>query len=179
MKDTLVVYFSKTGNNNYLAHKIAKDLKTDIERIIPRINLFFPQLMASFSRIGFGNKKLKKSPGTYDKVILVGPIWMGKLIAPLFNFLKKNINQINKLYFVSCCGSTDEIKDEKFGYGRVFDKIREIAGKKLILTQAFPIVMVVPEDKKNDDQYIMNARLNDDNFVGKIKERYDHFLLAF
>lgn len=176
MKETLVVYFSKTGSNNYLAHKLAKDLEADIERIIPRINHFLPQLLGTISRLSLGIKSLKKNVRDYNKVILVGPIWMGRLIAPLYNFLKKYLKGIQKLYFATCCGSTDEIKDDKFGYGHVFKKIREIGGDKLIRAEAFPIVMVIPEDQKDNDDVIMKTRLSDDNFSGKIKERYDRFL---
>ena len=64
----IVYYYSKTGNNKYIANKIAKELNCEIEEIQPRINLKLINLS--------GIKPLKSNPEDYDLVILCGPIWM-------------------------------------------------------------------------------------------------------
>ena len=106
---TIVYYYSKKGSNRYLAQKIATDLNCEIEEIKPRLNAHLLMLMG----INFGNTKLKTKVEDYDRVILCGPIWMGKLIVPLKNFVNKNLSKIKELVFVTCCGSTFEKKDEK------------------------------------------------------------------
>lgn len=49
-------------------------------------------------------------------------------------------------------------------------------GEKCVLCEAFPIVLIVPEDKLDDDDYIMKARLTEQSFTGNIRERFNGFI---
>ena len=169
---TIVVYYSNKGSNKYLAEKISESLSCEIEEIKPRLNIFVLFLM----NINLGIKPLKHDIKEYDRVILCGPIWLGKLIPPLRSFIKKYFNKINKLIFVTCCGSTDAKKDEKFGYESVFKEVKNILKDKCILCQAFPIVLVLPDDKKEDTSAFMKTHLNDENFKGEIPELFSNFI---
>lgn len=168
----IVVYYSKKGSNSFLAHKIAKSLSCDIEEIRPRLNVFMLFLM----NIHMGVIPLKSKIESYDRVILCGPIWMGKFIPPLRSFIKKYSDKINKLVFVTCCGSQYKKKDEKFGYGFVFKEVEAILQEKCTLCQAFPIELVMPEDQKDDTDAFMKTHLNEANFNGEIQERFDAFI---
>ena len=172
MKNNIVIYYSRKGSNKYLAGTISNSLSCEIEEIKPRLNLFLLFLM----NIHLGIKPLKHKIEDYNNVILCGPIWMGKLIPPLRSFIKKYFTRINKLIFVTCCGSTDEKKDEKFGHGLVFNELENILKDKCILCQAFPIGLVLPDDKKEDTDAFMKTHLNDENFKGVIQERFDIFM---
>jgi len=169
---TIVVYYSNKGSNKYLAEKISKILSCKIEAIKPRLNIFFLFLM----NIHLGIKPLKNSMEEFDKVILCGPIWMGKFIPPLRSFVKKYDNKINKLIFATCCGSTEAKKDEKFGHGLVFKEVENILKDKCILCQAFPIGLVLPDDQKENTDAFMKTHLNDENFKGEIQLKFDNFL---
>ena len=124
-----------------------------------------------------GIKPLKHIINEYDRVILCGPIWMGKFIPPLRSFVNKYVSKINKLVFVTCCGSTYAKKDEKFGHGLVFNEVESILKEKCVLCQAFPIGIVLPDDHKDDTDAFMKTHLNDDNFKGEMLERYERFIL--
>ena len=169
---TIVVYYSNKGSNKYLAEKISKSLSCEIEEIKPWLNVFFLFLI----NINLGIRPLKHKIKEYDRVILCGPIWMGKFIPPLRSFIKKYFNQIDKLVFVTCCGSTYAKKDEKFGHGLVFKEVENRLKKKCIFCQAFPIGLVLPDDKKEDADAFMKTHLNDENFNGDIQERYVGFI---
>ncbi len=169
---TIVVYYSRKGSNSYLANKISNALSCDIEKIRPRLNVFMLFLMD----IHLGIKPLKSKIDEYDRVILCGPIWVGRFIAPLRSFAKKYKKQIKQIIFVTCCGSTFEKKNEKFGHGLVFNKVKEIMNGKLAHCEAFPIDLVVPENKKDDDAAFMETHLNDTNFHGEILDRFDKFV---
>jgi flavodoxin len=171
MKD-IVIFYSNKGNNRYLANKIAKDMDCEIQEIKPRID--WPLLF--WLGINFGINKIKVDLTNFDRIILVGPIWMGKFIVPLKAFVKRYYKKINKMIFVTCCGSSYEKKDEQFGHGLVFKQVQEIMQEKCIRCDAFPIVLVVPEDKLDDGKYVMDTRLSDANFLGEIKERYESFI---
>lgn len=169
---TIVYYYSRTGSNNYLAERISSKLKCEKEEIKPRINNFFLFLL----KISAGVKAVKNKPSDYDRVIVVGPVWVGRFIPPLKGFLKKYREEIKNLYFVSCCGSGDDQKDEKFGHGNVFKQVKELIGDKCRECVAFPIGLVVSEDKQKDSETIMKTRLTDENFKGEIEDRFDKFI---
>jgi len=172
MKKTIVYFYSVKGNNRFLAEKISEELKCDMEEIRPRINLFPLMLMG----ISGGIRKLKNAPAEYDRVILCGPVFVGKLIPPLKKFIQNYGNVIRSLMFVTCCGSGYEQKDEKFGHGHVFSRLREMIGEKCVRCEAFPITLVVPEEKRKDPDSIMKTRLSEENFTGEMKERFDRFI---
>ncbi len=172
MKKIIVVYYSNKGSNRYLAAKISKSLSCEIEEIKPRLNIFILFLM----NIHLGIRPLKHRIEDYDLVILCGPIWMGKLIPPLRRFIANYFNDINKLIFVTCCGSTDAKKDEKFGHGLVFREVANILKDKCLICQSFPVGLVLPDGKKEDADAFMKTHLNDENFKGEIQERFDIFL---
>jgi menaquinone-dependent protoporphyrinogen IX oxidase len=169
---TIVVYYSRNGSNRYLSEKIAGRLNCDIEELKPRLNVFPLLLM----KISFGIKALKHDVKNYDEVILCGPIWMGGLIPPLHGFISKYSAVLRRLAFITCCGSSDDKKNEKFGYGLVFKKVEEILKEKCITCRAFPIGLVMPEDKKEDPDAFMKTRLSDANFNGVILERFEMFI---
>jgi len=127
-------------------------------------------------KIHLGIKPLKHNIIEYDKVILCGPIWMGKFIPPLRSFVNKYNNKINKLIFVTCCGNTDAKKYEKFGYGLVFNEVENILKEKCTFCQAFPISLVLPDDQKEDTSAFMKTHLNDENFKGEIQVIFDNFI---
>ena len=172
MENILVIYYSNKGSNKYLAGKISKSLSCEREEIKPWMNVFLLFLM----NIHLGIKPLKHRIEDYDMVILCGPIWMGKLIPPLRSFINKYFNKINKLVFVTCCGSTDAKKDEKFGHGLVFKESESILSGKCLFCQAFPVSLVLPDDKKEDADAFMKTHFNDENFKGEILERFDNFM---
>ena len=78
--------------------------------------------------------------------------------------------------FVTCCGSTYEKKDEKFGHQLVFNQVKDIMGDKLVLTRAFPVGLVLPEEHREDPDAFMKTHLNDDNFKGEIVERFEEMM---
>ncbi len=169
---TIVVYYSNKGSNRYLAGKISKDLSCDLEEIKPRINVFLLFIM----NIHLGIRPLQRNIAAYDRVILCGPIWMGKFIPPLRSFIKKYEREIGGLIFVSCCGSTFAKKDEKFGHGLVFKEVESLLSGKCLFCQAFPIGLVMPEDQKEDPNAFMHTHLNDGNFKGEMTAIYSTFL---
>jgi hypothetical protein len=70
----------------------------------------------------------------------------------------------------------DTEKDGKFGYARVFQQVKDLIGDRCIRCEAFPIKLVVPDDKKDDNEAIMKIRLSDANFKGEIQKRLDDFI---
>jgi flavodoxin len=171
MKSTLVAYYSNNGSNKYLAQRIAYALGCDIEPIRPWPGSFPLLLPLSWLKIGAYARISREKLEQYERIIICGPIWMGTLISPLRGVLKKLRNGQQEICHVTCCGSTDKAKDDTFGYATVFPKVRDLVGDRLILSEAFPIELVLTEEEKEDDEKIMNTRLSDENFRGEILDR--------
>ena len=169
---TIICYYSNKGSNRFLANRIANDLKCDIEEIKPRINAHLLMIMG----LNLGNRKLKAKVEDYDRVILCGPIWMGKLIIPLKNFINKYSKKIGKLIFVTCCGSSFKDKNNKFGHNLVFNQVKSLLNDKCIHCEAFPIDLVVPAELKDDSAAFMKVHLNNENFNGEIVTIYETFM---
>ncbi len=171
----LVVYYSRTGNNAYLAEKLATDLRADCERIRTRTNVL-PFLLLGFTG---GVKALTVDVSTYSHVLIVGPVWMGRLIAPLRGFIKKYRAQFKQVYFITACGSSPEKKNERFGYGHVFNEVQGLLGSKLAHTAAFPTSLAIDESQQAEQKNAMEIRLNDDTFNYQLRKRYEDLLDRF
>ena len=169
---TLVAYYSLKGNNAYLAKQVAEGLQCDIAPIRPRLDAFFFFLL----KLSLGIRPMKLRPDAYDRVILCGPVFVGKLIPPLRDFILRYKKSVDNWVFITCCGSGFEQKDEKFGHGQVFKKVRELLGEKCTYCEAFPISLVVPEEKMKDPDTVMKTRLTDQNMNGEMQSRIASFI---
>lgn len=176
---TLVLYYSRTGNNRYLAERIAGRLDADIEPIRPRLGGFPFQLLLSFLPVSLGIRHLKADIRHYDRLIVCGPIWTGQLIAPLRSALKRYGPRFEAVDFVTCCGSNDEQKDDRFGYSQVFRQVHALLGRRCRQCVAFPVRLSLPEDQRDDDQVIMSTRLSDAHFGEALEQRLEAYLSTF
>lgn len=170
---TLIAYYSKTGNNQYLAAKLASELAVDHEEIKPKWGGFFIQVMATIMGTSTGIKTLQQNPLDYDHVILCGPIWMGNLISPLLGFVRKYKSGLKSCTFITCCGSSDEKKDDTFGYNRLFKKIGLKFPSINWQFHALSILLVLDKEDRKNDELIRKAQLNDQTFKDEFKERFD------
>lgn len=164
---TLVVYYSRTGNNRFIAQKLAETLDCETEDIRPRSGGFFLLLLGSAMGFGAGNRKLLRNPADYDRVILCGPIWMGKIVLPLRSFLRKYGHSIKSLVFVTACGSDEASKDGGFGYETVFGKFLAILGDKFTGGFAIPVTLIPASGVD-----ATKVSLNEANFTGEIAKRF-------
>lgn len=172
----LVVFYSRTESNKYLAQRLGREFDAKMIELKPRLKGFFWQLVFSGMKISAGNKKIDAVIKDYDKVIICAPIWMGQLAAPMRSFLKKYNKDIKSLHFASSCAGTDADKETKFGYIGVFNQIKEIVGSKLISAEAFSTSLVVNAEDRENSAVAMKVSFNDNNFTGDVKTRFDAFV---
>lgn len=122
-----VVYFTRTGNSERIAKKIADSLSSEIVRIVDNMNWngFFGFLKAGYYSIS--NKKVEindiKNIESSDEIILVSPLWAGNLAVPVRVFLDKFPYFDNIHLVVTSAGSKYEPKHD-------FKSIHYILGHK-------------------------------------------------
>jgi len=173
---TLVVYFSQSGNNRWLADRIGAALAGEVVPLQPKMAAFPLVVLATLTGIGGGIKALAQQVDDYDTVVLVGPLYMGKMAAPLRTFLRRYGARITKLYFVTCCGGGEEEKDGKFGYNRVFQAVKKMLQDRCAGCEAMSVKLIVPADKQNDADTVMKTKLTDETVTDALTGRVESFV---
>ena len=102
---TLIVYYSFTGNNEALMLKLQERLNCDGIRIqtVRKRNGLSILWDLTFKR------KPKLQPYTipfskYEHLILIAPVWAGKIATPMQTFLENEKPNIHNYFFITMCG---------------------------------------------------------------------------
>ena len=130
MKNTLVVYYSRTGNVKKLAQNIAEKRDADIYEIVDLINR---NGIIGFIRSGYhGLRKKCTAIGparielkNYKTIIICGPVWAGNIASPVRSFLTQYSDDMAKakIEYVIMRG------DKNKKYTSVFKQMDRILGK--------------------------------------------------
>lgn len=139
MRSSLVVYFSHTGNNRFIAARLARALNAPLRGIQPGIGsiwaLYLCSLLSIPVRSGLSDDEVRSA----DAVVICGPIWGGLLIAPLRAAIRQAARLSRPIHFVTCCGSGDDAKDGRWGYSQVL-RAATCAGSPWVRTaEALPV----------------------------------------
>lgn len=102
---TTIVYFSQGGNNAVLARYLSQRLGcalVPITTLKKRTNLsiLWDLLFRRFP----GIEPIEHLFEPHDRVLLVGPVWGGKLAAPLRTFLRGHRQELRDYAFITLCG---------------------------------------------------------------------------
>src|SRR6516162_2730160 len=111
--ETLIVYYSYSGNNESLAKELGERLGCDIvklEELRKRsgLTIALDLLFKRESKIKDIDIHLKE----YETIIFIGPIWDSKIATPLSSYLKKERENINSYAFITICGGRGEQKQK-------------------------------------------------------------------
>jgi len=98
MADILVAYFSRSGTTERLAGELGRRLGADLDPIRARTSYagaagFRRGVWQSILR-RTPDVEFQKDPADYAVVVLAGPIWAGRLAAPLLAYVKANQGRI-------------------------------------------------------------------------------------
>jgi flavodoxin len=123
----LVVYYSKTGTTRKLAERIAAQLNADVESIVDtkKRSGLIGWLVGGrdgMRKISTTIDPVSKNAADYDLVLIGGPLWGFKSVAPAARtYLKQHRSTIKKAGFFITCGGTspdDAFNDLKELYGK-------------------------------------------------------------
>ena len=68
------------------------------------------------------------------------------------------------------------MKEDKFGHGIVFQKVKTLMGDKCIHCEALPISLVLPENQRDNSELVMKTRLTESSFGGDFEQVYNGFI---
>ncbi len=172
MKKHIVYYYSRTGNNEFIAEKIAEDLDCEHERIKPKMKSFFLLILMTFLNIPARVKALKNNPAHYEKVIVCSPIWIGHLIAPIRGFLKQYRNKVQEIIYVTVCGSGEEENKTKYGYDEIFKTAKEVTQGKISYTKALSLKYIEDENEFSEEETMRGIKVTNEIFSGQFKKEF-------
>jgi len=129
----LVVYYSRTGTTKKLAQKLSAELGADIEEIIDKKNRSGLIGWIFGGRDGMRRAptdidQIKNNPEDYDVVLVGGPLWGFKGIAPASRtYLLQNKDKIKQVAFFMTRGG-------KPSSDPALDDLKEVYGKPVLGT---------------------------------------------
>ncbi|MEF2176046.1 MAG: hypothetical protein V3575_06220 [Candidatus Absconditabacteria bacterium] len=161
---TAIVYFSKSGNNEYLAHKFydkfSEKSNSKIFEIKAKGNIngfgFFWILMNSILGKGVSiDFDFSKLEGV-DRLVLFTPMWMGKLPSPIIKFISQISSSI-KLGVISVSGGGESKTTLE-------SQIESILGAKPDLYKHFYMSNLVEDKNRIETKELVKIKLNDENY---------------
>jgi hypothetical protein len=163
---TLIVYYSHSANNAWLAREIQTRLGCDIFRVEDKGHRTrFTILLDRFLGRTAAIKNYKINFDLYDNFIFVAPVWASGIATPLKTFLQRERDHIYHFSFITICGGrpgqVDALRNELSACVHAEpDKVVELWVSDLI-----------PPDKKDDPKFMLNYRPTEadfEQFSGKL-----------
>ena len=142
-----IVYYSLTGNTDYVAKKIAEKIKADLIKIEVEKNYpdkgFRKYFWCGKSAVMGDSPKLKKYDfKDYDLVIFGTPVWASNFTPPLRTFINENREKLaNKKISVFTCFSGG-------GADKAILKLKSLLG---IDKFEHELILVDPLDKRSEE----------------------------
>ena len=158
---TLIAYYSFTDNNAKLAKHLQQQLNADIVRIETekRRNGFSILLDLIFKRKP-QLRALSLSLKDYDHIVLVAPIWAGKVATPLKAFLVGEKQNIRSYSFVSLCGggNPNQLQD-------IQEEVSSVVQRAPLNVLELWVNDLLPPEKRNTIKYTSGFRIEDNGFA--------------
>ena len=157
-----LVYYSLTGNIDYVAKYISKKMDVDLIKLNPKKE--YPD--SGFKKFFWGGKSavMRETPelenysfdsNKYNHIILATPVWAGLFTPPIRTFIRDNKNSLKNKKISLIMSS---------GGGKADRLVNEIINELEIKSLNSILMLVDPKDKKDEskDKQI-------DEFCNKIK----------
>lgn len=150
----IIVYYSHTGNNEKLAvelrDRIGGELR-EIKEIKKRNNISI--LFDSFVKRKAQLASIDFDISGYRPVILLAPIWAGKIAAPMRTFIEKEKNHLTYYSFITLCSGVEG------QLGKLKYELSTIIPKKPAAVAELWINNLLPEKQRNKIKYTSSFRM--------------------
>ncbi len=137
--NTLIAYYSRTGNNERLAKQLHERVPSDLDQIVDKKKresmpgCAFAALFKRKTKIEFS-----KEPSDYDRVVVVTPFWVGSLPPATRTYLEENGPRLKQFAILSVCGTGEDNT-------KAIPDVEATAGKPV-----FASLLVKVEELQND-----------------------------
>lgn len=152
---SIIVYYSHSGNNEKLAFELKERIGCDIHKISEvkkrkTISILFNFFFKSNSKLSSANINIKE----YDNIILVSPIWGGKIASPMRAFLEQEKKYLDRYFYITLCNG--EIGQRE----KIVCELSSIVQRDPYEVRELWINRLLPEEKKNKIKHTFNYEIN-------------------
>lgn len=133
-KKILVVYYSRTGNTERVAHDIAGSFGADIEKVRDKKDRSgcIGWIVSGFEGMSKKNTYIEATsydPAKYDMVIIGSPVWSWNITPAIRSYIEQNKQNFREVAFFITAGSTSAEK--------VVPYMEQLCGKKAVAYVGF------------------------------------------
>lgn len=146
--NSIVLYFTRSGNSERIAQKIAEKAGCGLSQITDEKNWrgLFGFLRGGFYAASFRQTNPALNPevdfSAYDRIAIVGPVWAGNAVPAVFSLLMREKASMEKICLVLSSGGGD--------IAPVFEKLESKVGN-------IPFKIGIPKNKADEDQSAAQA----------------------
>lgn len=140
---TLVIYYSRTGNTEFVAREIAAELGADLEEVVDLKKREGKMGWLSAGRDGTGNRQTKiaetkRNPADYDLIVIGTPVWAWGPSAAIRTYIgKHDLSGKNVALFFTLNGAPRA----------VVEKTRKLLPTALVINE---LLLAKPQENKEE-----------------------------
>ncbi|WP_147805203.1 flavodoxin family protein [Alkalicoccus halolimnae] len=148
----LILYYSHSGNNEKLAVELQERIGCDKYEVKEKkkrkdISIFFDFLLKRNSRLA----PIEFDVSEYGPVILLAPIWAGKIAAPMRTFIKRE--KLTDYSFITLCSGADGQRE------KIASELATLTPEKPTAVAELWINNLLPEEQRNKIKYTSSFRV--------------------
>ncbi|MBU9674995.1 hypothetical protein KQ939_17210 [Planococcus sp. CP5-4] len=155
----LIIYYSHSGNNQKLALELQSRIGCELREIKEHkkrkdIAILMDFLIKRDSRLA----PLDVDLSDYSPVILLAPIWAGKIASPMRTFIKKSKDDLTDYSFITICSGAPGQR-EKIGA-----ELYALTSREPAAIAELWINHLLPEEQRNKIKYTNKFQLAREHF---------------
>ncbi len=163
----LIIYYSHSGNNEKLAQELQDRIGCEMYEIREKkkrknISIFVDFLVKRKSRLA----PLDVEVRDYGPVLLLAPVWAGKIAAPMRTFIQKA--QLTDYSFITLCSGADGQKE------KIADELATLTPENPAALAELWINDLLPKEQRNKIKYTSSFRVEKQHM-----QQFDKEIQAF
>jgi flavodoxin len=176
MKKRIIIYFSRTGNSQFMAEKLAVELNCEIIFVKPWFNYVGILFLISLFKWRIPLRMQRPVDlAQYDSVIIMGPVWGGLLISPLRSLIDLCKKASKKFHFAITCETKESDRAGEYGFNHVFAQVDAYASNHVLEKAAFSTSLIIGYSEEARTVNSAKIKITDANYSEILKERLMDF----
>ena len=157
---TLIVCYSYTGNNKTLAHLLQRRLGCDLTDVMePKGRGTWRTVLDLFLKRVPAILPVTLPPGSYERVILIAPVWARHIAMPMGSFVRQYSGQLGSYGFITVCTGREGQAAQLTG------ELTKMAGHAPLAVTELWINDLLPPEKRNTIRYATRYRITAEELV--------------
>lgn len=150
----LIVYYSHSENNEKLAIELRDRIGCDMHEIKEEkkrknLSILFDAFWKRNSRLA----PIDFAVSDYGPIILLAPVWAGKIAAPMRTFINREKDKLTDYSFITICSGVEGQRE------KIMAELSALTPNKPVAVAELWINNLLPEEQRNKIKYASNFRV--------------------